>query len=80
MKTYKKKINVEKSRWKLQKSIENEKLLQYYNYSKNLKKSKKETQNMEKAKTFAGVESATTLINNNKARKLALLSIVRTRY
>ena len=40
---------------------------------------------MEKAKTFAGVERererererATTLINNNQAKKLALLSICR---
>ena len=41
---------------------------------------------MEKAKTFAGVERererererATTLINNNQAKKLALFSIHRT--
>ena len=41
---------------------------------------------MKKAKTFAGVERererererATTLINNNQAKKLALLSIFRT--
>ena len=36
---------------------------------------------MKKAKTFAGVERererATTLINNNQAKKLALLSIYR---
>ena len=41
---------------------------------------------MEKAKTFAGVERerererATTLINNNQAKKLALLSIYKTGY
>ena len=45
------------------------------------KKSKKEAQNMKKAKTFAGVERerererATTLTNNNQAKKLALLMI-----
>mgnify|MGYP004591604463 CR=1 FL=1 len=33
---------------------------------------------MTKTKTFAGVERATTLINNNKAKKLALLSIYGT--
>ena len=37
---------------------------------------------MKDAKTFAGVERererATTLINNNQAKKLALLSILRT--
>jgi len=39
---------------------------------------------MEKAKTFAGVERerererATTLTNNNQAKKLALLSILKT--
>ena len=39
---------------------------------------------MEEATTFAGVERerererATTLINNNQAKKLALLSILRT--
>ena len=37
---------------------------------------------MKKAKTFAGVERererATTLINNNQAKKLALLSIYET--
>ena len=37
---------------------------------------------MKKAKTFAGVkrekERATTLINNNQAKQLALLSIFRT--
>ena len=36
---------------------------------------------MKKAKTFAGVERererATTLINNNQAKRLALLSILR---
>ena len=46
------------------------------------KKSKKEAQNMEKARTFAGVERererATTLTNNNQAKKLALLSILKT--
>ena len=41
---------------------------------------------MEKAKTFAGVERerererATTLTNNNQAKKLALLSILKTGY
>ena len=35
---------------------------------------------MEKARTFAGVERATTLINNNQAKKLALLSILKTGY
>ncbi len=41
---------------------------------------------MEKAKTFAGVERerererATTLTNNNQAKKLALLSIYKTGY
>ena len=39
------------------------------------KKSKKEAQNMKKAKTFAGVEKTTTLTNNNQAKKLALLMI-----
>ena len=33
---------------------------------------------MEKAKTFVGVERATTLTNNNQAKKLALLSILKT--
>ena len=37
---------------------------------------------MKKAKTFAGVERererATTLTNNNQAKRLALLSILRT--
>ena len=33
---------------------------------------------MKKIKTFAGVERATTLINNNQAKKLALLSIFKT--
>ncbi len=32
---------------------------------------------MEKARTFAGVERATTLTNNKQAKKLALLSIFR---
>ena len=54
------------------------------NIIKNPKKSKKETQNMKKAKTFAGVERkrerATILINNNQAEKLALLIIYRTGY
>ena len=39
---------------------------------------------MEKAKTFAGVERererATTLTNNNQAKKLALLNIYKTGY
>ena len=39
---------------------------------------------MRKAKTYAGVERererATTLINNNQAKKLALLSILKTGY
>ena len=39
---------------------------------------------MKKAKTFAGVErereSATTLINNNQAKRLALLSVYKTGY
>ena len=58
-------------------------MLQYYKYNKNLKKSKKEAQNMKEAKTYAGVERerererATTLRNNNQAKKLALLSILR---
>ena len=42
------------------------------------KKSKKEAQNMKKAKTFAGVEKTTTLTNNNQAKKLALLSVLET--
>ena len=33
---------------------------------------------MKKAKTFVGVEKATTLTNNNQAKKLALLSILKT--
>jgi len=33
---------------------------------------------IKKIKTFAGVERATTLINNNQAKKLALLSILGT--
>ena len=32
---------------------------------------------MEKTKTFAGVERATTLTNNNQAKRLALLGIFR---
>ena len=35
---------------------------------------------MKKIKTFAGVERATTLINNNQAKKLALLSISKADY
>ncbi len=39
---------------------------------------------MKKAKTFAGVkrerERATTLINNNQAKRLALLSVYKTGY
>ena len=36
---------------------------------------------MKKARTFAGVErKATTLTNNNQAKKLALLSIYKTGY
>ena len=37
---------------------------------------------MEKTKTFAGVERerATTITNNNQAKKLALLSILETGY
>ena len=35
---------------------------------------------MKKIKTFAGVERATTLINNNQAKKLALLNIYKTGY
>ena len=41
---------------------------------------------MKKARTFAGVErerereTATTLTNNNQAKKLALLSILKTGY
>ena len=42
------------------------------------KKSKKETQNMKRAKTFAGVKRDATLINNNQAKKLALLIIFKT--
>ena len=33
---------------------------------------------MRKAKTYAGVERATTLTNNNQAKKLALLNIFGT--
>ena len=33
---------------------------------------------MKEAKTFAGVERTTTLINNNQAKRLALLSILKT--
>mgnify|MGYP004681455191 CR=1 FL=1 len=43
------------------------------------KKNRKEEQNMKKARTFAGVEKerkrATTLRNNNQAKRLALLII-----
>ena len=35
---------------------------------------------MKKAKTFAGVKRTTILINNNQAKKLALLIIYRTGY
>ena len=35
---------------------------------------------MKKIKTFAGVERATTLTNNQQAKKLALLSILETGY
>ena len=35
---------------------------------------------MEKTKTFARVERATILTNNNQAKKLALLSILKTGY
>ena len=35
---------------------------------------------MKKIKTFAGVERATTLINNNQAKRLALLSVYKTGY
>lgn len=35
---------------------------------------------MKKAKTFVGVEKATTLTNNNQAKKLALLSISKADY
>ena len=35
---------------------------------------------MKKAKTFAGVEKATTLTNNKQAKKLALLSISKADY
>ena len=43
-------------------------------------KNRKEAQNMKKAKTIAGVEKerTTTLINNNQAKQLALLSIFKT--
>ena len=67
---------------KFNKPIEKFKNLYYYNNRKNPKKNKKEAQNMEKAKTYAGVERererATTLTNNNQAKKLALLSICKT--
>ena len=45
-------------------------------------KNRKEAQNMKKARTFAGVERVcvTTLINNNQAKKLALLNILKTGY
>ena len=33
---------------------------------------------MKKARTFAGVERTTTLANNSQAKKLALLSILKT--
>ena len=33
---------------------------------------------MKRAKTFAGVKRDATLINNNQAKKLALLSILKT--
>lgn len=33
---------------------------------------------MKEAKTYAGVERVTPLSNNDKAKKLALLSILRT--
>ena len=33
---------------------------------------------MRKAKTYTGVERATTLTNNKQAKKLALLSILKT--
>ena len=33
---------------------------------------------MKKARTFAGVERATTLANNSQAKRLALLSILKT--
>ena len=33
---------------------------------------------MKKARTFAGVERATTLTNNDQAKKLALLSVLKT--
>mgnify|MGYP004564309743 FL=1 len=35
---------------------------------------------MIKTRTFAGVERATTLINNKQAKKLALLSISKADY
>ena len=35
---------------------------------------------MKRAKTFAGVKRDATLINNNQAKKLALLSIYKTGY
>ena len=44
------------------------------------RKNKKEAQNMKKAKTYAGVGRATTLTNNNQAKQLALLSILKTGY
>ena len=62
---------------KFKKTIENFKKLYYYNRSTNQKKSKKEAQNMKKAKTFTRVERVTTLINN-QAKKLALLIIFKT--
>ena len=35
---------------------------------------------MKGAKTFTGVERATTLINNKQAKRLALLSVYKTGY
>ena len=35
---------------------------------------------MKKSKTFAGVERTITLINNNQAKRLALLSVYKTGY
>ena len=35
---------------------------------------------MKETKTYAGVERATTVRNNNQAKKLALLSIYKTGY
>ena len=47
---------LEKTRNKSKKTIENQKLVQYYKDRTNPKKSEKEAQNMIKTKTFAGVE------------------------